>query len=148
MPKQDFATRAISVLQDYCDKKCDGNVRDMKRALGMDPDMPYLNRWLGCLKNKKDSRMPRLDSIGAVLDKVGAVICVPWEEPAPMGDIEALQREMAELQERSQKTLKEMEETIKTLEKYKIKWETVLELERAKNPSSPPVQEKKASNAV
>lgn len=150
MPKQDFATRAISVLQDYCDTKCSGNVRKMKIKLGMNPDMPYLNRWLGCLKDKKDSRMPRLDSIGPVLDKIGAVIVVPWEEaaaPASAGDMDAVTKEMAKALKDGQEQLQKLEAQLKEMEQYKIKWETVLELEKVRNPPTQSAQEKKASNA-
>lgn len=79
-----FAEQVLSILQEYCDRECNGNVRKMKAKLGMDPDMPYLNRWMGCLKGNKDSRMPRLDSIGNVLDRLGVEVISPWNKEGNM----------------------------------------------------------------
>lgn len=49
----------------------------MQTSLGMDPDVPYMNRWLKCFK--KGGIVPKIDSIGPYLDKVGAVLLSPKE---------------------------------------------------------------------
>lgn len=137
MSKLPFAEKAISILQEYCDRNYGGNIRAMQTSLGMDPDVPYMNRWLKCFTGK--GLVPKITSIGPYLDTVGAVLTSPWDEPlAPAGDC-------AEELAKAKKRIQELEAQVQELQKYKMKWETVLELERAKGGWAEPL--KKESHA-
>ena len=136
MPKLPFAEKAIDILQEYCVRNYRGNIRAMQTSLGMDPDVPYMNRWLKCFK--RGGIVPKIDSIGPYLDKVGAVLYSPFEVPnppveptsAPASVIEpSIGKELAE----ARKRIRELEALVRELQAYKVKWEAVLELERAKS---------------
>lgn len=76
-----FAQKVIDILQTYCDTNHSGNVRSAAKDLGIDPDTGYFSRWLKCFdQDAKTKRVPRIDSIGPCLDKIGVKIIAPWEE--------------------------------------------------------------------
>ena len=137
MAKLPFAEKAISILQEYCDREYKGKVRAMQISLGMDPDVPYMNRWLKCFTDK-GGRTPRIDSIGPYLDKVGAVLISPWEtKTAQTTPAAASADELSKAKERIQ----QLEKEVRELEAYKVKWEAALELEKAKSGWTPPKKE-------
>ena len=122
-----FAKKAISILQEYCDREYNGNIRAMQTNLGMDPDVPYMNRWLKCFTGK--GMVPKIDSIGPYLDKVGAVLISPWETKTAQATLAAAPAdELSKAKERIQ----QLEKEVRELEAYKVKWEAALELEKAK----------------
>ncbi len=128
MPKLPFAEKAISILQEYCDREYNGSIRAMQTSLGMDPDVPYMNRWLKSFTDK-NGRVPRIDSIGPYLDKVGAVLTSPWDTANTATTSHASEDELSKAKER----IRQLEAQVQELQQYKVKWETVLELERAKS---------------
>ena len=73
--KTPFAQKVISILKGYCDSEHGGNARAASKALGIDPDSGYFSRWLKCFdESAKTSRVPKIDSVGPCLDKLGAVL--------------------------------------------------------------------------
>ena len=134
MPKLPFAKKAISILQEYCDREYNGNIRAMQTNLGMDPDVPYMNRWLKCFTGK--GMVPKIDSIGPYLDKVGAVLSSPW-------DAETAQTATAPADElsKAKERIQQLEKEVRELEAYKVKWEAALELEKAKSGWTPSKKE-------
>lgn len=119
-----FAVKVLRVLQEYINEKHGGNIRAAQEACGLDPDKSVFYRWLKILDPQgKQAHMPKLDSIGAIMDKLGVQALTPDERTelrlAAHGDpaggldnqrIQALERENAELMQ------------------YKYKWEAALEL--------------------
>ena len=85
-----FAEKVINILQEYCDDNYKGKVRAMQTSLGMDPDVPYMNRWLKCFK--RGGVVPKIDSVGSYLDKIGAVLLSPKEAAVISELLEARRR--------------------------------------------------------
>ena len=93
-----FAQKVVSILRDYCDEHFGGNVRAASRSVGIDPDTGYYSRWLKCLDGKTtSSRVPRIDSVGPCLDKIGAVLLAPGEVPTTDDNVASSQH-LAELE--------------------------------------------------
>lgn len=136
MTKQPFAQKAISILQEYCDRNYAGNIRAMQTSLGMDPDVPYMNRWLKCFTGK--GMVPKIDSIGPYLDKVGAVLTGPWDAPSTSTQVQV--NPSANELDQAKERIRQLEKEVQELRTYKVKWEAALELEKAKSGWTPPVK--------
>lgn len=59
-----FRQSFLTILQEFVDTTCNGNVSEASRALGIQ-SRGLLAQWL------KGEKMPRLDSIVAIMDKLG-----------------------------------------------------------------------------
>lgn len=131
--KTPFAQKAIQILRDYCDEQCDGNAREASRRLGLDPDTGYYARWINSDKpGAKTSRVPRIDSVGPLLDQIGAVLLGPGETISEDSEAARLKKELGEAQSRIlelQKAVEKLQQENAALIGYKFKWEGHLEAE-------------------
>lgn len=121
-----FTKKVLVILNDYIKEKYRGNVSAAQEGLGLAPDKSVFHRWLKAL-NERDTqaRIPRLDSIGAIMDKLGVQALTPAERaelrfaenenPAAEGTTDS-------------KRIRELEAEIAELLQYKYKWEAALEL--------------------
>lgn len=91
-----FYKDSMAILSDYVAKEHKGNVKAASRALGLDPDMGILYKWL------KGRNIPRADLLGDILDKIGAKVSARDEESAT---IQKLQIKIQVLEEIIQKYL-------------------------------------------
>lgn len=113
-----FAEKTISILQEYCDKECGGNIRATQVSLGLDPDKAVIYRWLAVKDSdyNKQTHMPRVDTIGPLLDKIGAVLVGPYDEYPSI--------ELAQAKAK----IRQLEQEIAHLQQYKDKWLRILEM--------------------
>lgn len=118
-----FAVKVLRILQEHINDKHGGNIRAAQEAFGLDPDKSVFYRWLKILDPQgKQAHMPKLDSIGAIMDKLGV-------EPLTRDERYALRLSTQEqpTAEDSQR-IRELEQKIDELIQYKYKWEAALEL--------------------
>ena len=129
--KTPFAQKVIQILRDYCDTQCDGNAREASRSLGLDPDTGYYARWINSGKpGAKTSRVPRIDSVGPLLDQIGAVLLGPGETLDEGSEAARLKKELSEAQRRIfelQNSMEALRQENAALIGYKFKWEGHLE---------------------
>lgn len=124
----EFTEKVLTILQTYINERHSGNVRAAQESLGLPPGKSVFHRWLKALNGDTvQGRVPRLDSIGPIMAKLGAKV-LSFKElgdmkagvaaaaaPAPMGAAKTARE-------------RELEAQVAELIQYKYKWEAVLEL--------------------
>lgn len=122
-----FAIKVLRILQEHINEKYGGNVKAAQVGLGFEPDKAIFYRWLNVLGgDSKQARMPRLDSIGAIMDKLGVLALTPAER----ADLHLPIREAAPAAPAVEESarVRELEAQVAELIQYKYKWEAALEL--------------------
>ena len=122
-----FAIKVLRILQEHINDKYKGNVKAAQTGLGFEPDKAIFYRWLKVLEgNDRQARMPRLDTIGAVMDKLGVQALTPAER----ADLHLPTKEAAPAAPAVVESarVRELEAQVAELLQYKYKWEAALEL--------------------
>lgn len=122
-----FTTKVLTILNNHIEEKYRGNVSAAQEGLGLAPDKSVFHRWIKALAgDEKQGRIPRLDSIGAIMDKLGVQALTPAER----AELRLAQKEAdaAAPTSADNKKIRELEERIAELMQYKYKWEAALEL--------------------
>lgn len=122
-----FTKKVLSILQDHINEKYHGNVSAAQEGLGLAPDKSVFHRWLKVLaEDDKQARVPRLDSIGAVMDKLGVEALTPAERADLHLPIKNAVPVASAVEESAR--VRELEAQVAELIQYKYKWEAALEL--------------------
>lgn len=126
-----FTKACLEILQAYIDEHYHGNVMAAQEGLGLGTSNTILHRWLKALNGTKgQSRIPKLDSIGPVLEKLGVKVLSNKD----WNDLRAGQKIAPAACDSEQ--VEELKRQVAELLQYKYKWEAVLELNGQK-PSLP-----------
>lgn len=115
--RKDFTQSAVDALRDFCQKKYGGRVNAMVADLGVEVGNGVVYRWF------RGDGTPQLKVIGAFMDRIGAKVVVRGkvgEGGDPELEVKHLRRRVEELEER-----------LREMETYKVKWEGHLETMRA-----------------
>ncbi len=138
----DFTEKVLTILQTYINERHSGNVRAAQVALGLPGEKSVFHRWLKALNGDTvQGRVPRLDSIGAIMVKLGAK-ALSFKELSDLKPADSASP--APTQTAAQQTAREreLEAQVAELLQYKYKWEAVLEL----NGQRPVTSEQKKIN--
>ena len=121
-------------MRDYIEEKYGGNVCVAQAGLGLAPDKTVFHRWLKALnEGDAQARVPRLDSIGAIMDKLGVQALTPSERTK----LAAGETTPTEPTQADNKRIRELEAEIAELIQYKYKWEAALELVGCQKQTAP-----------
>lgn len=121
-----FTKKVLSILNNHINEKYEGNASAAQVGFGLAPDKSVFHRWIKVLENENDkqTRIPRLDSIGAIMDKLGVQALTPQE----IADLRQRAREEGSNPQYDIKRIQALEGEIAELMQYKYKWEAALEL--------------------
>ena len=123
----EFTEKVLTILQTYINERHSGNVRAAQESLGLPPEKSVFHRWLKALNGDTvQGRVPRLDSIGPIMAKLGAKV-LSFKE---LGDMKTGAAAAVSAPMGTAKTAREreLEAQVAELIQYKYKWEAVLEL--------------------
>ena len=119
-----FTKKCLEILQSYIEENFRGNALAAQESLGMGASNTIIHRWLKLLNGTKgQARVPRLDSIGPIMDKLGVKILSNKE----WNDLRAGQK-ISTAGTSSTEEVEELKRQVEELKQYKYKWEAVLEL--------------------
>lgn len=123
----EFTEKVLTILQTYINERHSGNVRAAQESLGLPPEKSVFHRWLKALNGDTvQGRVPRLDSIGPIMAKLGAKV-LSFKE---LGDMKTGAAAAVPAPTGTARTAREreLEAQVAELIQYKYKWEAVLEL--------------------